>query len=361
MRLTTVLLATALTAGFASAAAADGWYFSAGTGINYVPDMKLSNTRAAGNPTSTKSDIGMVIVGAVGYSFDPIRVEGEFGWRDNGFDKITTPLNGRTDGQGDFQPVSLMANVYYDFKTGTPWTPYVGVGVGAVDLIAKLGQGGQTLVDNSATGLGYQGILGVAYKLNDALSIKADYRYLGTTDIGLSNSPALGAGTATASYESHSVLVGFIYRFGAAAAPMPETAPPAPMAKPAAAAPAPAPAAEPAVAPAPMVHQFVVFFDFDKSEITPEARQIIEQAAAAAKAQGTARIDLTGHTDTVGSEGYNQKLSVRRAAAVKKVLVELGVAANEIGVTGKGKTELLVQTPDGVREPKNRRVEIVLP
>jgi outer membrane protein OmpA-like peptidoglycan-associated protein len=111
----------------------------------------------------------------------------------------------------------------------------------------------------------------------------------------------------------------------------------------------------------PMVHQFQVFFDFDKSDITPEARQIIEQAAAAAKSQGSARIDLTGHTDTVGTAEYNQKLSVRRAVAVKKVLLELGIASDEIGVTGKGKTDLLVPTPDEVREPKNRRVEIVLP
>jgi len=104
-----------------------------------------------------------------------------------------------------------------------------------------------------------------------------------------------------------------------------------------------------------------VFFDFDKSTITPAARQTIEQAAAAAKTQGAARIDLTGHTDTVGTAEYNMALSLRRANAVKKVLVELGIAADQISVVGKGKTDLLVKTPDGVREPKNRRVEIVLP
>ncbi len=361
MRLRTVLLAAALTGGFASAALADGWYFSAGTGVNYVPDRKLTNSVAGVNPTKDSTDIGMVITGAVGYSFDaiPIRVEGEFGWRDNANDKVSTPMFGSSAAGGDIMPLSFMANVYYDFDTGTPITPYIGAGVGGVDLMTKIAQGGTTIVDDSAIGFGYQGIIGAAYKINEALSLKADYRYLGTTDVSFSNSPGVGAGTAKMSYKSHAVMIGFIYRFGAAPAPMPEPAPPKPMAAAAPPPPAPAPAAAPATAP--MVHQFVVFFDFNKSTITPEARQIIEQAAAAAKSQGAASINLTGHTDTVGTEAYNMKLSIRRAEAVKKVLVELGVAAKEIGVVGKGKTELLVPTADGVREPKNRRVEIVLP
>ena len=323
MRLSTVVLAAALTCGFASAAAADGWYFSAGTGVNYVPNLKISNSAAAANPTKTSSDIGMVIVGAVGYSFDPIRIEGEFGWRDNANDKVTTPLFGSSSAGGDLQPVSMMANAYYDFNTGTPFTPYLGAGVGAVDMMARIDQSGTTLLNASRVGLGYQGIVGASYKINDALSLKADYRYMATTDIDLPNSPAVGAGTAKLGYESHAVLIGFIYHFGAPAAPMAETAAAAPMKAPEPPPPAPAPAAAPAVMP--MVHQFMVFFDFDKSDITPEARQILEQAAAAAKTQGAARIDLTGHTDTMGPEGYNQKLSVRRAVAVKKVLVELGL------------------------------------
>ena len=357
MRLTTIFLAAALTAGFASTALADGWYFSAGAGVNYVPDLKVTNSVATANPTTDKTDIGMVIVGAGGYAFGPVRVEGEFGWRDNANDTIHTTAFGSSAGGGDIQPISLMANVYYDIDTGTRITPYIGAGVGAVDLVAHLSQRGTDLVNDSGTGFGYQGLIGASYKINDALSLKADYRYLGTTDISIANSAGVGAGTAKFSYESHAVLVGFIYHFGAAPAPMPAPAAPAPMPA-AAAAPAPAPAAAPATMP--IANQFMVFFDFNKSDITPEARQIIEQAAAAAKTQGSARIDLTGHTDTVGGVDYNQKLSVRRAIAVKKVLVELGIASDEIGVTGKGKTEPLVQTGDGVREPKNRRVEIVL-
>jgi len=363
MRIATLILASALTAGLASAASADGWYFSAGTGVNYVPDLNAPDSRGSLNPIKDKTDIGMVIDGAIGYGFDsiPVRVEGDFGWRINANNTASAPALGSGASGGDLQPLSLMANVYYDIKTGTAFTPYIGAGVGAVDLMVdSLGVHGTTIVDDSATGLGYQGIVGAAYKINDALSLKADYRYLATTDISVANSASVGSGTAKFSYQSHAVLIGFIYHFNAPPPAMPVQAAAAAAAPPPPApAPAPAPAAAPATAPA--AHQFQVFFDFDKSDITPEARQIIEQAAAAAKSQGSARIDVTGHTDTVGTVAYNQKLSERRAAAVKKVLVELGIAADEIATVGKGKSGLLVPTADGVREPRNRRVEIVLP
>jgi outer membrane protein OmpA-like peptidoglycan-associated protein len=132
-------------------------------------------------------------------------------------------------------------------------------------------------------------------------------------------------------------------------------------------APVPAPPPEAPVAPpAPVVkapeaaRQFQVFFDFDKSDITSAAAQVIEAAAEAVKAGNVVRLTVTGHTDTVGSAKYNQALSERRAAAVKGQLVSDGVASGEITATGVGKTGLLVPTADGVREPQNRRAEIVL-
>ena len=67
---------------------------------------------------------------------------------------------------------------------------------------------------------------------------------------------------------------------------------------------------------------------------------------------------MVGHTDTVGTEAYNQRLSLSRADAVKQLLVRDGVPVATIDATGVGKTDLAVQTPDGVREPRNRRVEI---
>ena len=140
---------------------------------------------------------------------------------------------------------------------------------------------------------------------------------------------------------------------------------------------------------------YMVFFDFDRSNITTQAAATIKQAAAAVKSGGVAgmtsdqctaegrkqqlsgealvafvakcsgsagatRIGVTGHTDTSGSAAYNMALSLRRAAAVKDALVREGVAAAAIAVTGRGETALLVQTGDNVKEPQNRRVEIVL-
>jgi OOP family OmpA-OmpF porin len=105
---------------------------------------------------------------------------------------------------------------------------------------------------------------------------------------------------------------------------------------------------------------FMVFFDWDRSNLSAQALATIQQAANAFKTKGNARITATGHTDTSGPEAYNMALSLRRANAVKDALVRDGVPAQAITVIGKGETGLLVQTADGVREPQNRRVEIVI-
>jgi outer membrane protein OmpA-like peptidoglycan-associated protein len=123
------------------------------------------------------------------------------------------------------------------------------------------------------------------------------------------------------------------------------------------AAPPPAP---PPVAVAPAAKNYLVFFNFNKSDLTGDARTIIKSAASEAAKQNTTKLTVTGHTDTVGSDAYNMRLSMRRAVSVEKELVVDGVPEGEIAIFAKGKHDLLVPTADGVKEPQNRRVQIVL-
>ena len=112
-----------------------------------------------------------------------------------------------------------------------------------------------------------------------------------------------------------------------------------------------------AVAPAP--HSYLVFFDFNKSDLTSQATQIVDQAASNAGPAKATRLTVTGHTDTVGSDAYNMRLSRRRAESVASQLEKDGIPSSEIAIVAKGKRDLLVPTKDGVKEPQNRRVQIV--
>jgi len=105
----------------------------------------------------------------------------------------------------------------------------------------------------------------------------------------------------------------------------------------------------------------MVFFDWDRSDLSAQALATIKQAANAYKANGNPRITAIGHTDTSGPADYNMALSLRRANAVKRALIQEGVPSAAIETVGRGEAGLLVPTADGVREPQNRRVEIVGP
>ena len=116
----------------------------------------------------------------------------------------------------------------------------------------------------------------------------------------------------------------------------------------------------PAAAPAPTVPKsYLVFFDFNKSDLTPQAVAIVDQAATNAGPAKVTRLTVTGHTDTVGSDAYNMRLSRRRAESVAARLEKDGIPSSEIEIVAKGKRDLLVPTADGVKEPQNRRVQIV--
>src|SRR5207245_7663560 len=120
-------------------------------------------------------------------------------------------------------------------------------------------------------------------------------------------------------------------------------------------APPPPPPPAPPAPPPPPVHQvYLVFFDWDKYNITPEGMQIIQLAANQYRSGGSVRLQVTGYTDLSGSAGYNQRLSERRAAAVAAALERLGVQRSDMVVTGRRMNDPRVPTAPGLRAPQNR-------
>ncbi len=139
---------------------------------------------------------------------------------------------------------------------------------------------------------------------------------------------------------------------------VPAPAAPAPVAAPAAPAPAPAPA--PVVAPATEKVSFAAdaFFDFDKATLKPEGKAKLDDLAEKVKGITLEVIIAVGHTDSVGSDAYNQKLSEKRAQAVKDYLTGKGIEASRVYVEGKGKKQPVADNKTAEGRAKNRRVEI---
>jgi OOP family OmpA-OmpF porin len=296
-----------------------GFYVGAEGGLNWMFSTGI------GTPFGATGTIypatGWAAGGMVGYDFIGPRVEIEGVHRDNQATVGGGPFNAFGATKGD---TAIMANVMYDFNAGGVIVPYIGAGAG----IAFVRTAAANLATDS-TQFAYQAILGVGYNIDTMFRVNLDARYYGTTN------PYL-AGTG---YSNNNItaMLSLQVKLGApAAAPPP---PPAPM----------------AAAPS-----FMVFFDWDRSNLSQQALNTIRQASDQFKATGKARITATGHADRSGPEDYNMALSLRRANAVKDALVRDGVPATAISVIGKGETQPLVQTADGVREPQNRRVEIVL-
>jgi len=230
-----------------------------------------------------------------------------------------------------------MPTLYYDFNDLSPnFVPYVGIGAGYQWVRESFNVGGFS-GNKTEGGFATQGILGVAFPIDSVpgLSPTTDYRFLampGTRTYD--NNIKLGNNL------NNTITFGVRYAFGA-------TPPPAP----------PPPMATPAPAPA---RSYLVFFDWDKEDLTDRARQIVAEAAANSTKVQYTRIEVNGYTDTSGTPQYNQGLSVRRARAVAAELVKDGVPQAAIAIQGFGETHLLVPTGPGVREPQNRRVEIII-
>ena len=382
MRRHLLLLATALAAGvpmLASQGHAEtvtGPYVSLGAGYNIRQDDFLHTDPAisgipsgnytgngGGHSTRFNWGNGYNAQGSVGYGLgNGLRIEVEGDYYNNEINERSgSPSPGKSTGR--IESYGAMANVLYDIDLdsfGVPafgLTPYVGIGAGY--QWSRLSPITTVSADNTVDRIGgtsgnfaYQGIAGVAYPLSGVLpglDLTAEYRYLGTLNdqaySGTHYQPAgVNKGNVNLSNaQNHSFMLGLRYALFQPAPP-PPPAPPTPVA-------APAPEA---------ARTYLVFFDWDRADLTSRARQIVSEAATASTHVQTTRIEVNGYTDLSGTAAYNQKLSVRRAQSVEAELVRDGVNRSEISIHGYGESNPLVQTAKGVREPQNRRVEIIL-
>jgi len=353
-----------------------GLYLGGAVGWNYLQSEQLKNFSTkrdvfGGVSVSNKSanfGSGLATVLSLGWGFgNGLRAEVEGNYRGNYSNqngagpafRSVQAING-----GGEEKSGFMVNVLYDFTNafGPGITPYLGAGLGwqydrinNVQITGLLPAGpsaGQPFgfrINNGTNTFAYQAIVGLAYSLASwapGLDATLEYRFLGTggnrTYKAQFFAPQVATGTnfQVGSEANHSIMVGLRYAFNAAPPPAPVVVAPAP---------APAPA-----------RSYLVFFDWDRADLTDRARQVIAEAAQASTRVQYTRIQVNGHTDKSGTAAYNRGLSVRRAEAVGAELVRNGVPRQAITIQGFGESRPLVPTAEGVREAQNRRVEIIL-
>ncbi|HWE73547.1 MAG TPA: OmpA family protein [Stellaceae bacterium] len=344
-----------------------GLYLRGDVGGAFGNDVTFKDTSTTGScllctATERSSTNNSVIFGGgIGYRFAPMfRADLTLDFMPSFKGRGSTTPAGITS-SAEVNSLVGLANGYLDFNGFAPrlfgkFQPYIDAGVGfahnnlesTTGNIATIPPTAITLTGSSRTNFAWGAGAGLAYAFTPNWAIDVAYKYLdlGRLQTGnrltVAGAPFSISALRSDDFTVHTVTVGFRYTF----------APPPPP---------PAPVLTPPARPAAVVPQrqqtFIVFFEFDKSSLTPDGKKVVDAAAAAFKS-GTSSVAIAGYTDLAGTQQYNLALSKRRADTVKAALVRDGVPAGAINETWHGKDNPRVPTADGVREPQNRRVEI---
>ena len=371
MRKFAVVLALASTALASPALARDNaWYVGVEGGAMIVEDFDYDLTNTAGVRTgsaiSVDHEYGYDVDAIIGYDFGAFRLEAEVGYRSADVDGInssvglpfftgtgavaTQPAGNLGFAGGKTSALSFMVNGLLDFGEDDGIQGFIGGGAGVARVKADyaLNTNGAFL-DDSDTGFAYQGLAGIRAPLTDTIDATLKYRFFNVDDVKL---VAVNNAQTEGRFRSHSILGGVTFNFGEPAPePIPEPAQPP-------VTPEPLPQPEPVAAvcvPGP----FIVFFEWDKSDITPEAASILDNAVTQYQNCGNAQVMVAGHADKSGSASYNVGLSQRRADAVRSYLGSRSIPEASITTQAFGEDRPRVDTADGVREVQNRRVEVM--
>lgn len=367
MRKLAIGLALASTALATPSMARDGqWYVGVDGGAMVVEDMN-ADVGPAPIEASLDTDTGYDFGAVVGYDFGGFRLEAETSYREADIAGTSSSVGllpsgsgtalqggGSYDTAGDANALSFMVNGVLDFGDDDGLQGFVGGGVGVARVDVHNIFAAPAWLDDSDTGFAWQALAGIRAPLSDSWDVGLKYRFFNASGVDLVD--RLGRDVSTR-FRSHSLMGSLVYNFGGEPEPAPVVAPPPP---PVVAPPPPPPVVAPPPPPAPVCNTgpYIVFFDWDKSNLRPDAASTLDNAVAQYANCGNARVMLAGHADKSGAASYNVGLSQRRNATVRSYLESKGVPSGVISTEAFGETAPLVQTADGVREAQNRRVEV---
>ena len=333
--------------GPATASNTTGWYLGLGAGWDNLDNIKGRLVPNGGGPALLAGKLGVndsaLVTGAIGYrSISRLRLEAEIGYTPHDISRVG--YGGHVD------ILSFMGNLAYDYPLSDRWdfTFGGGVGVGLDDVSVRTPAPSFTYANGNHTNFMWQLMAGFNYSLNDEADLYLQYHYRSMDTNSNYATSLAGYHAELANSNENAVMAGLRWYLEPPAPPPPAPPPPPP------------PPAPPPPPPPPPVKTYIVFFDFNKSNLTAEAQSVVTEAVKTAKEHGFVKVLITGHTDTVGSHSYNQGLSERRAGAVKDEMIRQGVDGAGIATAGKSFDDPLVATGPGVREPQNRRAVIEL-